>query len=120
MDLFDRIRRGGADGGVPEETLEGTVERIVFSGGGGEFTVARLRVDGQAEPLTVVGSLLGIPVGAKLKVTGRREVSPRFGPQFRVSGYTEVAPATLEGIRRYLGSGLIKGIGPEFASRIVG
>ncbi len=131
MDLFDRLGKngdragqssGGAGsdaGGGSDEIIEGIVERVVFSGGGGAFTVVRFAVEGQSDPTTVVGSLLGIPVGARLRVTGRRESNPRFGPQFRVTGYTEIAPATIEGIRRYLGSGLVKGIGPEFASRIV-
>jgi len=99
--------------------LQGTVERIVFAGGDGTFTVARLRVEEASEPVTIVGSLLGIPVGATLRVVGQQEANPRFGPQVRVSSYTEVDPATLEGLRRYLGSGLVKGIGPEFAARIV-
>jgi exodeoxyribonuclease V alpha subunit len=139
MDLFERMRgRPGADspgGGPraqvaadgrappreepPEETIEGTIERIAFTGADGAFVVARLAVDGAREPVTVVGALTGIPVGARVRVTGRREHNPRFGPQFKVAGVTEVAPATMEGIRRYLGSGLIKGIGPEFATRIV-
>ena len=102
-----------------EETVEGTVERIVFSGGEGDFTVARLKPVAGGEVVTIVGSLPGVPVGAALRVVGHFENTPRFGAQLRVSGYTEVAPATLDGIRRYLGSGLIKGIGPEFASRIV-
>jgi exodeoxyribonuclease V alpha subunit len=126
MDLFDRIVPGAGRGEkIPtdsagnDETAEGTVERVVYSGGGGAFTVIRLAVDGIRESITIVGSLLGIPVGARLRVTGRREVNPRFGPQLRVTGYTEIAPATLDGIRRYLGSGLVKGIGPEFAARIV-
>ena len=125
MDLFDRRPPGRdreAQGGAAdaqEETIEGTVDRVVFSGGGGEFTVARLTVEGRGDPITIVGGLLGVPVGARLRVTGRRETNPRFGPQFRVTGYTEIAPATIEGIRKYLGSGLIKGIGPEFAARIV-
>jgi exodeoxyribonuclease V alpha subunit len=125
LDLFERAASRD-DGKGPEEILEGTVERIVFSGGGeGSFTVARLKLErGAGSPaggaiVTVVGSLLGIPEGAALRVQGRYETTPRFGEQFRVSGYTEVDPATLEGIRRYLGSGLIKGIGPEFAGRIV-
>jgi exodeoxyribonuclease V alpha subunit len=100
-------------------TLQGTVERIVFAGGDGAFTVARLRVEQASEPVTIVGALLGIPVGAALRVVGHQENNPRFGPQVRVTSYTEVDPATLEGVRRYLGSGLIKGIGPEFAARIV-
>ncbi len=60
-----------------------------------------------------------MPAGAVLRVSGRFETTARFGEQFRVARYTEVAPQTLDGIRRYLGSGLIQGIGPEFAARIV-
>jgi exodeoxyribonuclease V alpha subunit len=120
MDLFDRAagkRPGNAQGDA--ETLEGTVERIVFSGGGGEFTVARLSVEGRGEPVTIVGGLMGVPAGARLLVRGSYETNARFGRQFRVDSYTELSPETLEGIRRYLGAGLIKGIGPEFAARIV-
>src|SRR5262249_20271305 len=119
MDLFERAA-GKKTPGPDEETLEGSVERVVVSGGDGAFAVARLRAVGHAEVVTVVGSLLGVPAGARLRVRGRFETSPRFGRQFRVAGYTEVAPQTVEGIKRYLGSGLIKGIGPEFAGRIVG
>jgi len=115
MDLFDRA---GSKAG--EEALEGTVERVVYAGASGAFTVVRMTVPGQAELVTVVGSLLGVPAGARLRVRGRFETDPRFGRQFRATAYTEVAPETVEGIKRYLGSGLIKGIGPEFASRIVG
>ena len=118
MDLFDRSA-GQRPGNAQEEILEGTIERIVFSGGGGEFTVARLAREGAAEPMTVVGSLLGLPTGARLRLRGYYENNPRFGRQFRVQSYTELSPETLAGIRRYLGAGLVKGIGPEFASRIV-
>jgi len=118
MDLFDRSA-GSRPGQAQEEILEGTIERIVFSGGGGEFTVARLVCEGAAEPTTVVGSLLGLPQGARLRLRGHFETNPRFGRQFRVQSYTELSPETLDGIRRYLGAGLVKGIGPEFAGRIV-
>jgi exodeoxyribonuclease V alpha subunit len=118
MDLFDRSA-GTRPGNVQEEILEGTIERIVFSGGGGEFTVARLAREGAVEPVTVVGSLLGLPQGARLRLRGSYENNPRFGRQFRVQSYTELSPETLVGIRRYLGAGLVKGIGPQFASRIV-
>jgi exodeoxyribonuclease V alpha subunit len=118
MDLFERAAKAGQKEG-PEETLEGTIDRIVFSGGDGAFTVARLKVEKRSDVVTIVGSLLGIPAGAALRVHGRYETTARFGEQFRVARYTEVAPQTLDGIRRYLGSGLIKGIGPEFAGRIV-
>jgi exodeoxyribonuclease V alpha subunit len=118
MDLFEGSPRPPAPE-RGEEIVEGTVERVVFSGGGGAFTVVRLAVAGQRELVTVVGSLLGVPTGARLRVRGRFETDPRFGRQLRAGGYTELAPETVEGIKRYLGSGLIKGIGPEFASRIV-
>ena len=118
MDLFDRSA-GKRPGNAQEEILEGTIERIVFSGGGGEFTVARLAREGAVEPVTVVGSLLGLPQGARLRLRGSYENNPRFGRQFRVQSYTELSPETLAGIRRYLGAGLVKGIGPEFAGRIV-
>ena len=122
VDLFDRRRapaRGGASRPGEDETLLGTVERVVFSGGDGAFTVARLKLERDGEVITVVGSLVGVPAGASLRLVGRFETTARFGAQFRIEHYTEVAPATLEGLRRYLGSGLIKGIGPELASRIV-
>ena len=117
MDLFDSA--GATPRARQDETLVGTVERLVYSGGDGAFTVARLKLDAGERVVTVVGSLVGVPAGAALRVVGRFEQSTRFGEQFRVASYTEVAPATLEGLRRYLGSGLIKGIGPEFATRIV-
>lgn len=118
MDLFERAA-GKRPGQASDETVEGTVERIVFSGGDGEFTVARLKVEGERDPVTVVGTLLGLPVGARIRASGYRETNPRFGPQFRVVSFTELSPQTLDGIKRYLGAGLIKGIGPEFAARIV-
>lgn len=125
MELFERAQdkrsaqNGETDGETDGETLDGTIERIVFSGSSGEFTVARLEVGKQTEPVTVVGNLFGLPVGAHLRAVGRYEDNPRFGRQFRVASYRELAPRTVEAIRRYLGAGLIKGIGPEFASRIV-
>ena len=118
MDLFERSA-GKRPDNAKEETLEGTLERIVFAGANGEFTVVRLKVGEQPEPVTAVGTLLGLPVGARLRTTGYYEVNPRFGRQFRIVSYTELSPQTLEGIKRYLGAGLIKGIGPEFANRIV-
>ncbi len=117
MDLFQHAAKAPA---APEdEALEGTVVRIVYQARDGAFTVARLGVAGEAEPVTVVGALLGVPTGSRLRLRGRFENDPRFGRQLRVSSYTEIAPETLEGIRRYLGSGLVKGIGRKFAGRIV-
>jgi exodeoxyribonuclease V alpha subunit len=118
MDLFDRAQDRRSDPNA-SETLEGTIERIVFAGRDGEFTVARLRVARQTEPVTVVGNLFGLPVGAHLRAVGQYENNPRFGRQFRVAAYTELAPRTAAAIRRYLGAGLIQGIGEKFANRIV-
>ncbi len=117
VDLFERAGAPGPAG--EDETLVGTVERVVYSGGDGAFTVARLKLDRGGDLVTIVGALVGVPEGASLRVTGRFETNARFGEQFRIARYTEVAPATLEGLRKYLGSGLIKGIGPELAGRIV-
>ena len=122
MDLFDRRaapRSRGSSEGSEESTLQGTIEKVVYSGGDGTFTVARLKLERGGDLVTIVGSLVGVPAGAVLRVSGKFETTARFGDQFRVARYTEVAPQTIEGLRRYLGSGLIKGIGPEFASRIV-
>ncbi|HEY0713064.1 MAG TPA: ATP-dependent RecD-like DNA helicase, partial [Polyangia bacterium] len=94
MDLFERAAGKREDTGA--ETVEGTLERIVYAGASGEFTVARLKVDGKPELLTVVGALLGVPVGARLRVVGKQESNPRFGPQLRIASFTEVAPATIE------------------------
>jgi exodeoxyribonuclease V alpha subunit len=69
--------------------------------------------------VTVVGSLLGAQPGEALRMRGRWWSHPQFGRQFHVEDYTTVLPATVQGIRRYLGSGLIKGIGPRLAEKIV-
>ena len=118
MDLFERSA-SKRPGNAVYETIEGTLERIVFSDASGEFTVVRLKIGDQTEPATAVGTLLGLPVGARLRASGYYENNPRFGRQFRIVSYTELSPQTLDGIKRYLGAGLIKGIGPEFAARIV-
>src|SRR5450755_1497369 len=69
--------------------------------------------------VTVVGSLLGAQPGEALRLRGRWSAHPQYGRQFHVEDYTTVLPATVQGIRRYLGCGLIKGIGPRLAERIV-
>jgi exodeoxyribonuclease V alpha subunit len=67
-----------------------------------------------------VGALLGVQPGESLRLVGRWGSHPKYGRQFEVDSYTTVLPATIQGIERYLGSGLIKGIGPRTAGRIVG
>ncbi|MFP1627041.1 ATP-dependent RecD-like DNA helicase [Streptomyces sp. 5K101] len=100
--------------------LEGVLERITYANEENGYTVARVDTGrGGGELLTVVGSLLGAQVGESLRMEGRWGSHPQYGKQFTVENYTTVLPATVQGIRRYLGSGLIKGIGPRIAERIV-
>ncbi|MFF4333785.1 SF1B family DNA helicase RecD2 [[Kitasatospora] papulosa] len=99
--------------------LEGVLERITYANEENGYTVARVDTGRAAgDLLTVVGSLLGAQPGESLRMEGRWASHPQFGKQFQVDNYTTVLPATIQGIRRYLGSGLIKGIGPVMADRI--
>jgi len=99
--------------------LEGVLERITYANEDNGYTVARVDTGRGGDLLTVVGSLLGAQVGESLRMEGRWGSHPQYGKQFTVENYTTVLPATVQGIRRYLGSGLIKGIGPKIAERIV-
>ena len=101
------------------ERLRGEVERLVYSGDETGYTVCRLRVPGQHDLATVVGSLPGVQPGEQLNLEGRWLQNPRYGLQFQVSHYTSSLPATANAIRRYLGSNLVKGIGPVLAGRLV-
>lgn len=99
--------------------LEGVLERITYANEENGYTVARVDAGrGANDLLTVVGALLGAQVGESLRMEGRWGSHPQYGKQFHVENYTTVLPATVQGIRRYLGSGLVKGIGPVFADRI--
>ncbi|GAA2336928.1 ATP-dependent RecD-like DNA helicase [Streptomyces kunmingensis] len=109
-----------AQGGArPMAVLEGVLERITYANEDTGYTVARVDTGrGAGDLLTVVGSLLGAQAGESLRMEGRWGSHPQYGKQFTVENYTTVLPATIQGIRRYLGSGLVKGIGPVFADRI--
>ncbi|MYU22234.1 ATP-dependent RecD-like DNA helicase [Streptomyces sp. SID8352] len=99
--------------------LEGVLERVTYANEENGYTVARVDTGrGAGDLLTVVGALLGAQVGESLRMEGRWGSHPQYGKQFHVENYTTVLPATVQGIRRYLGSGLVKGIGPVFADRI--
>jgi exodeoxyribonuclease V alpha subunit len=100
--------------------LTGVLERITYANEDNGYTVARVDTGrGGGDLLTVVGALLGAQPGESLRMEGRWGSHPQYGKQFTVENYTTVLPATIQGIRRYLGSGLIKGIGPRIADRIV-
>src|SRR6266536_6521934 len=100
--------------------LEAVLERITYANEDTGYTIARVATERTGpDLLTVVGPLLGAQVGESLRLTGRWSSHPRYGRQFQVHSYATVLPATIQGIRRYLGSGLIKGIGPVMAERMV-
>ncbi|MCB0175183.1 MAG: AAA family ATPase, partial [Anaerolineae bacterium] len=99
-------------------TLKGVVERITYTNPDNGYTIARFQAGGRFGLVTLVGALAEVHPGARLKVEGRWKTHPKYGEQFEIIRYVEEMPATTEGIKRYLGSGLIKGIGPKMARRI--
>src|SRR5271170_5729565 len=104
----------------PESVLEAVLERVTYANEETGYTIARVATERSGgDLLTVVGPLLGAQVGESLRLTGRWISHPRYGRQFEVRTYATVLPATIQGIQRYLGSGLIKGIGPVMAERMV-
>ncbi len=104
---------------TPLQDLEGTLERLTYQNEENGYTVARLVPRGKTYEVTVVGALAGINVGSLLRLRGVWTTHPQYGKQFEIRSYSIQLPATIEGIRKYLGSGLIKGIGPVTAGRIV-
>ncbi|MFO7760848.1 MAG: ATP-dependent RecD-like DNA helicase [Desulfobia sp.] len=101
-------------------TMQGILERITYQNEENGFTVASLSETGKREErITVVGSLAGVPVGSTISLNGWWVRDKQYGWQVRIRDYQIEKPNTLNGLERYLGSGLIKGIGPRFASRIV-
>ncbi len=104
---------------VADSIVEGILERVVFQNPTTQWTVARLAPSEGGAPITVVGSLLGVEPGTPLLLRGAWVDDRRYGRQFRIESYQTRSPETLVGIERYLGSGLIPGIGIELAKRIV-
>jgi exodeoxyribonuclease V alpha subunit len=105
-----------------EEVLEGTVEDVLFRSDDGKFAVIRLAADagsGESPPRTAVGDLGQIAAGEHVRLVGRWAQHPVYGARFRVTSFVPTIPSTEQGIIRYLGSGLIPGIGPALAARLV-
>ncbi|MDE2321358.1 MAG: ATP-dependent RecD-like DNA helicase [candidate division NC10 bacterium] len=101
------------------DTLQGTLERITYVNEENHYVVARLQVSGRRDLATIVGNLPTVTPGETLKLTGEWVQHTRYGEQFKVEAFETITPATVAGIEKYLGSGLIKGIGPVFARRLV-
>jgi exodeoxyribonuclease V alpha subunit len=103
----------------PTEQLQGIVERVTFHSEESGYTVARLKVPSAHDLITIVGSFPDIHAGQTLRLGGYYREHAKYGSQFQVVWAQETKPATLTGLEKYLGSGLIKGIGPVTAKRIV-
>src|ERR671910_317719 len=101
------------------ETLVGLVERVTFHNPDNGFCVLRVKARGQRELITVVGHAPTISAGEFVQATGIWTNDRTHGPQFKASFLRAAPPTTLEGIERYLGSGMIKGIGPVYGRRLV-
>jgi exodeoxyribonuclease V alpha subunit len=99
--------------------LKGLVERITFESEEDGYTVIKVRAPGYRDLLTAVGNFVSLCPGETLLMEGTWNTHPRYGKQFQVHRYETAAPSTVHGIRKYLGSGLIRGIGPKMAERIV-
>lgn len=102
-----------------EITLEGEVLRITFENKESGFRIVKVAVDGRREPLAVIGIFPHVSIGGRVRVRGALENDKKHGEQLRAVNVTELTPTTAIGIERYLGSGMIRGIGAKFAERIV-
>ena len=103
----------------PVTLLRCVVERITYQNPENGYSVLKVKVKGYNDLVTLVGNLLEVPVGSVLLCRGEWKVDKRYGSQFVAATWEETMPATVYGIEKYLGSGLVKGIGPRFARAIV-
>ncbi|MBF0553248.1 MAG: ATP-dependent RecD-like DNA helicase [Nitrospirae bacterium] len=99
--------------------IKGQVERITYHNEENAYTIAKMKVWDRHDLITVVGNLLSVSPGEVLKLKGEWHNHPKFGEQLKITSAESVVPATVKGIEKYLGSGLIKGIGPVMAKRLV-
>ena len=101
------------------EQLQGQIERVTFTNEETGYTVAKVRVYGRRELVTVIGNIVNPTPGEILKMKGEWGNHPKYGEQFKIVFCQTAVPANVQGIEKYLGSGLIKGIGPVMAKRVV-
>ena len=101
------------------EYLRCVVERITYQNADNGYTVLKCAVKNYSDLVTVVGTMPDTHVGSVLSLEGIWKMDARYGRQFSVEKFEETLPATVYGIEKYLGSGLVKGVGPKFAKRIV-
>ena len=99
--------------------IEGDLERVTYYNQQTHYTIARLKTSAASRPVTIVGFLSGVKPGETLKLFGSWETHPKYGEQLRVKSFEVKLPATIKGIRKYFESGIIKGVGPHLADRLV-
>lgn len=122
-EISDELLNGRSDSDIDSDdgelrVLEGTIARVTFRNEDTGFTIARIDVDAGGTA-TIVGVLTEACEGLPLLMSGSWENNQRFGRQFKIANYRTVVPETLVGLERYLGSGIVPGIGPELARRVV-
>jgi exodeoxyribonuclease V alpha subunit len=106
-------------GGPALEKITGRIERLTFTNPENGYTVMSVKVSGRPQPLTVVGHLAGPVVGEFIEMEGAFADTARYGRQFQVVHHRLLPPRTEVSLKKYLGSGLIKGVGPVLAGRLV-
>ena len=99
--------------------LRAVIVRITYHNGENGYSILKARVKGYDDLFTLVGNMLDVTVGTVLVADGQWKVNRQYGSQFVVETYEEAMPATLFGLEKYLGSGLVKGIGPKFSKLII-
>ena len=112
--LSPAVRGVSSAGEAPagnEVTVEGVVATVTYENQDSGFRVVKVDVDNRRDRLTLVGVFPRVGVGSRVRARGTIEVNPQHGEQLRAIHVTELAPTTLAGIEKYLGSGLIKGVG---------
>ena len=113
------MQSAGSKHSNEREPLAGLVERVTFHNADNGFCVLRIKARGHRELVTVLGAAPSIAAGEYIQASGTWENNREHGLQFRATFLRVTAPTSAEGMEKYLGSGLIKGIGPAFAQRLV-
>ncbi len=104
---------------LPTTILEGELEKITFFNARNHYTIAKLKTSKTENLVTIVGTMTAVQTGQFLKIEGTWETHPKYGQQFKIQSYKETLPATIDGIKKYLKSGIVKGIGPSTADRMI-
>ena len=101
------------------ETVVGVLDKIVYCNEENQYCVGELKIERVKEPVVVAGALPGVQCGETLSLTGEWMTHPKYGRQFKIKTYQSTLPASVYGIKKYLGSGLVPGIGKVYAEKIV-